>query len=411
MRRGAEGQPALAAGARSVKRTLAAFLVSLFAVAASPIRAAEDAYEINILLPLTGPIAFLGKTELLTVQLAEKVINARGGIKGRPVKFVVSDDTSSPQVAVQLTSAIAAKKVPVILGSPLAASCAAMGPLVAKTGPVQYCLAPVIHPAAGSFVFATGVSSVESALVLARYFKAKGLTRVAIITATDATGQDMDAAFNAVFGMAENKALTVVAREHFTPSDLSVAAQMSRIKAAAPHVLVTWTIGTPFGTVVQGIRDAGLEIPVSAAQGIMLYAQLAQLAGILPKELIFPGYRSLSPSDVRPGPIHDQQKIMYDAYRTTGARPDIGAATTWDPILIVVDALRALGTDASAEAVRAHIAGLHGFAGVNGIYDFRDGSQRGVGASALVIDRWNAATSEFTAISKPGGGLRAAARF
>jgi hypothetical protein len=67
------------------------------------------------------------------------VQNARGGITGRKIHFVVQDDQSSPQVAVQLTNGIIAKHVPVMLGSSLVANCNAMMAAVRESGPVQYC--------------------------------------------------------------------------------------------------------------------------------------------------------------------------------------------------------------------------------------------------------------------------------
>jgi hypothetical protein len=49
---------------------------------------------------------------------------------------------------------------------------------------------------------------------------------------------------------------------------------------------------------------------------------------------------------------------------------------------------------------------LHGWAGINGIYDFRDGAQRGIGQRALVIDRWDKVNGEFIPVSRPGGYLK-----
>jgi hypothetical protein len=48
-----------------------------------------------------------------------------------------------------------------------------------------------------------------------------------------------------------------------------------------------------------------------------------------------------------------------------------------------------------------HPAGL--FAGINGIHDFRDGLQQGVGANAIVMVRYDAAGDDFVPISKRGG--------
>ena len=357
-----------------------------------------------MVLPLTGGASFLGRAEQKTFDIAASVVNASGGIGGRPVRFVYGDDTSNPQVALQLVNAIVAKNVPAFLGSPLAASCNAFDPLVAQKGPMNYCLAPIVHPVAGSYVFAAGASSVDDALVLTRYFRERGLTRVAIITATDATGQDMDLAFNSVFQMKANNGMSIVAREHFNPSDISVGAQLARIKAANPQVLLTWTIGTPFGTLLHGIKEAGFDIPVLAGNGNMLYAEMAQFKDILPNDLYFVGYRAQTEGDVRPGPIRDAQQTYFKAFKAANVRPDIAAVTAWDPIFITVDALRA-NPDATADRLRGFIGSLHGWAGVNALYDFRDGGQRGIGQSALVMDRWDAGKNDWVVVSKPGGAL------
>ena len=61
-----------------------------------------------MILPLTGGGAFLGKAEQQALQQYEKVVNAGGGIHGKPLKFVFNDDQSSPQVAVQLANQVKA---------------------------------------------------------------------------------------------------------------------------------------------------------------------------------------------------------------------------------------------------------------------------------------------------------------
>ena len=117
-------------------------LGSSFAAIAQPVP-----YEINVILALTGPAAFIGKAEQQSLQLVEGLVNKSGGINGRPVKFVIVDDTSSAAVTVQLTNALIAKNVPVILGPTFTATCLSVGPLV-KSGPVDYCFSPAIAPPA-----------------------------------------------------------------------------------------------------------------------------------------------------------------------------------------------------------------------------------------------------------------------
>ena len=56
--------------------------------------------------------------------------------------------------------------------------------------------------------------------------------------------------------------------------------------------------------------------------------------------------------------------------------------------------------------MRQYLANLHGWVGVEGIYDFRDGLQRGVGINALVVDVWDRDKEAFIPVSRPGGYLR-----
>src|SRR2546428_3175556 len=126
--------------------TLWAALIALPAAAADP-------YKIDVILPLTGGVAFLGKGEQVAMQLLQKSVNRNGGIQGRDLEFVFYDDQSSPQNAVVLANQVIAKRPVVVIGSAISAICNAMSPLFLKNGPVMSCLSPVINPPAGSYVF------------------------------------------------------------------------------------------------------------------------------------------------------------------------------------------------------------------------------------------------------------------
>jgi len=55
-------------------------------------------YKIGSLQPLSGGAASGGKTALVGIQMAADRINKAGGINGRPVELIVSDDESKPDV-------------------------------------------------------------------------------------------------------------------------------------------------------------------------------------------------------------------------------------------------------------------------------------------------------------------------
>jgi branched-chain amino acid transport system substrate-binding protein len=363
--------------------------------------------EINVILPLTGGGAFLGKAEQQALMQFEKAANASGGIHGDPLKFVFHDDQSSPQVAVQLANQVKASNPPVILGSALVALCNAMAPLM-KEGPVLYCFSPGIHPVSGGFVFSSSISTKELAAALLRYFGRKGWHKVALITSTDASGQDAYKNFKSLVGAEGHKDVELVAEAQLNPTDVSAAAQIQRLKGANPDVLVAWSTGGPIGTVFKAIHDAGLELPVATTNGNQTYAQMAQYAAFLPKELYIPAADFLkSARPVQANEASVAKEAFFSAFEGTDIKPDGPSTYAWDPALLVVSALRKLKPDASAEDLRAYLSGLKGVAGINGYYDFKAVPNRGLDESNVVVTRWDAAAQTWTVVSDPLGIPRA----
>ena len=391
----------------------AAMNVTVLALAAAALAAgpagvarADDAkaVELDVVLPVTGMAAFLGKSEQQGMQLVEKQVNAAGGIKGHLLHLVFQDDQSNPQVAVQLTSAILANRPPIIMGSALVAMCNAMAPLV-KNGPVMYCLSPGLHPAPGSWAFSCSLSTADLAQAAIRYFRARGWTRLAVMTSTDASGQDADRGIDGVLAMPEFKDVTIVAREHFNTADVSVSAQIENIKAARPQAFIAWSTGTPVATIFKGITEAGLDIPVATTDGNMTWPQMTRYADFLPKQLYFPsGVWVAHDSRVAlPAAVKAAQDRFYAAYAAAGVKPDVASAHGWDPTMIVADAFKALGPGASAAQLHDYLEHLDGYAGVNGVYDFRRVPQRGLDVHNVVVSRWDGAAKGWTPVSEPAG--------
>ena len=379
-----------------------AVLALLFAV--MPARA-DDAYELHAVLSLTGTGAFLGQKEQQAMQLAEGVINRSGGIHGRSVHFVFHDDQSKPQVAVQLTAQVVASGATVILGSSLVASCNAMAGLV-QNGSVIYCLSPGIHPPAGSYVFTAGISTRDQADALMRYFRLRGWKRIAIVTSTDATGQDADRGFDELLARPENAKVTAVAREHFNSTDVSVAAQIERIKSARPDAVIAWSTGTPVATVLRGLAQAGLDLPVGTTGGNMTYAQMHNFEAFLPKQLYLAASEWPVRDDKRitlPEKVLAKQRDFYGAYEAAGKEPDEGSTLGWDPVAILVDALRALPAKVDAAGLRDYLAQLEGAAGVNGVYDYLANPQRGLSLQQTVVTRWDPADNRWDVVAGATG--------
>lgn len=276
-------------------RALALALALTLGLTPLTARAADQApYDINVVVSQTGPAAFIGASVSKMLGILETVVNKQGGIKGRPIKFLINDDTSTPLTAVQFVTKLQSSNVPVILGPAFVVTCAASMPLTVKNGPLTWCFAPGITPPAGSYVFSTGATIDDAMLVVIRYSRERNWKRIAVISTTDASGQSFDRGVAFAMAQPEMKDVTLVAHEHFNSADLSATAQMVRVKNA----------------------------------------------------------------------------------KSAGVKPDLGYNLAWDPTMLLVDALRKLGPDATALQLRDYILSLHGWAGINGVYDFSDGRPR-----------------------------------
>ena len=383
----------------------AATLAVALSLTASPAVRAAGTYDINVVLPLSGGAAFVGQGQKDALSALEEQVNATDGIRGEKLHFVFHDDQTRPQVAVQLTSGLLGAKPAVVMGSSLVAMCLAMAPLMAN-GTMQYCLSPAIHPKTGSYVFSASSSSIDQIAAVTRYYRMEGWTKIATLMTTDASGQDGSRAVDQVLNYPENKGvMKKVVEEHFNPSDVSVAAQIARIKNSGAQAIIAWTTGAPAATVFRGMAQGGLDLPVAPTSGNQTFAAMEKWQAFLPKQLIlasalYPPHPASIKLDPR---VEAAQQAMYAILKKHNLKADNMVATSWDAGLIVVAALRKLGPKATGAQLREYIANLTNFPGVDGIYDFKKVPQRGLGPDASTVTTYDAKTEEWVWLSKPGG--------
>ncbi len=381
-------------------RKLLPAIVACLALVGPNVAGAVAPYSIDVILPITGPGAFVGVTQQKSLTVLQDVINKDGGIRGRPVTFVFHDDGTSPQLALQLSNQLVANKSMVVLGSSLGPMCKAIQPTFSG-GTVNYCLSPVITPAPDGFVFSASVSGRDFVRASIRFLRMRGWKRIASLNTTDASGAIADGDIAAALKEPENREVTLVDAEHFNPSDTSVTAQVARIKSANPQAIIVWTPGTPFGTALHGLQDVGLDIPVMTSSANMVVGQLKTYASIMPTDLFFQGAPFIE------GVPHDRPSAPLQAFRAAikaaGMQQDFQSGIAWDPAMIVVDALRALGPDATATELHAYLENLHGYVGISGTYDFRGGNQRGLSIDDVVITRWDQTKGTISTVAMHGG--------
>jgi len=381
-------------------------LVLAFSLSFAPIfgSAAGAPYEIPVIVALTGPFALLGGTQKQSLEVFEKFVNQNGGINGRPLQLDFMDDAGTAATSVQIMNQLIARKVPLVIGPSSVATCRAVGPLIVTTGPVEYCMSPGGLTTKGGYAFAAAYSTYDAIHTAVSYFRQKGWLRIGILEPTDATGQDGEEQLNKALALPENSSMTVVAREHYSVTDISATAQLSRIRATNPDVLFCWATGAAIATALHGLVDIGWNIPTYASHGNMLYSSMAQYGSLTPQAgLYFVGPQFVAKQFLPRGAGRGAVDTFLKAFAAAGVRPDNAHAAEWDLGLVVVEALRHAGPDPTPEKIRDAIEQIHGLSGAQATFDFRDGSQRGISAETILMARWDEQTKDFVAVSAPGG--------
>jgi branched-chain amino acid transport system substrate-binding protein len=384
---------------------LRTFTLSLLGMlmAAGPLSSATAPYVIHVIIPMTGSAAFTGIDDNDALQIFEKIANDRGGVRGQPIHFEVHDDQSSQVIAVQLFSQVTSTHPAVILGGSPSATCSALAPL-AKNGPVLYCLTPAYKGIPGGFVFgaAMALSAYDRGMI--GYFRLRGFKRLAIVSTTDGTGQTNDQATREILALPENRDEKVVAWEHFNPGDLNVAAQVQNIRNADPQAIVAWAGGPAFLTLLHGLRDAGVDLPLTSTGAGLTADQLSRDEAFLPSEMVLPSLPFLVPSQLKGTRLQKPVDELVAAFKAAG-KPisPLGPAFVWDFSHMLVDALRKFGPTMTQEQLRDYILAIHDYAGADGIYDFRSGDQHGLSESNVLMVKWDIPTKSFVAVSRLGG--------
>lgn len=357
----------------------------------------------HVLLSKTGAGAFLGSRGATSLKAQTAYINSHGGINGHPVKLDIKDNGSSPSTNVSLATSWISKGVHFILNGSLAGVDSAVDALATSNGPFIYDLSPGVHPTPGSMVFSSDISTKSLVTADLTYFKSKGYTRIAALTSTDASGVDGLNQLKKVLAEPQFSSFKLLANQTFDPSAVSVTTQLSVIKSSNPQALVVWTTGAPFGTVVKGMSSLSMNnLPTTTTAGNDPYAELHSLSKYLPKNLyIACGPQNIPLSQLPSGPVKTQDTIFSKVITSAGGHPSDAYGLTWDPMQLIVGALKKLGVNASAKQILKYMENLHNVPGIDGVYNTSYSNHRGLTTNDLYVATWNG--SSLTAVSGPGG--------
>jgi branched-chain amino acid transport system substrate-binding protein len=373
-------------------RTRVAVIVALVVCCAASGAFAGEPVKIGAFFALSGPAANIGTPTKLVAQMVVDKINKEGGINGRPIELIIGDTESDPaKAAVIAKKFIFNDKVAAIVGPTSTGEGMSVKKIVEEAGvPIFMTVGgdPVIM--GGNFgpytyVFKSPQRSSTAARKLYGYLKAKGLTKVALFTNSDAFGKD---GLGWLEKLAPEFGLALVAKESFGPSDTDMTAQLTKIRNAAPQAIVVWTIGPVGSIVAKNKAQLGITIPLFQCHGLP-DPKYVELAGKASEGDRMPATKlmvwdALPDADPQKPVIAEFVRLYRDVYKHDREFPiNTHSGYAWDAIMIVANAMKKAGTD--PKALRAAIEQTKGYVGVSGVYNLTAEDHNGLDVDSMVM--------------------------
>lgn len=240
-----------------------------------------DVIKIGMFGPLSGPVATYGQSVKQAVQLAEKEINAKGGINGKKVQVFYEDDQANPNQAVNaFNKLVDSQKVSAIIGGVTSGATAAVAqkatqkkiPMLTPTA-----TEPTITKVGGEYMFRSCYLDSFQGVTMAKY-AAKDLgkkTAAVLYNVGDDYSKGIAEAFKKQFEADGGK---VVEYMSYNKDDKDFNAQLTKIKGTNPEVLMLPDYYNVVGVIAKQAKGLGINAQLLGVDG-WDSADLAKIGG------------------------------------------------------------------------------------------------------------------------------------
>ena len=339
---------------------LAVLVGMMLALTSSSALAAGTEISIGMNTPVTGANAANGALWTKSVRLAEKQINAAGGVLGKPIKVLVVDDQSTnPGALAAVNKSIEQDKVLALLGPTTSTQILAVSEVIKQAAiPTLVGGSAVAVTRQGNpWLFRVRPDDSIVAQGMIQYIKEEmKLTKVGLLHDADAFGSG---GADLVEKHAKESGLTIVKREKYSGADRDFTAQLLALKSAGTEVMVVYATAGPAIAVIQRqYRQIGspykfLGSPTSAQENTLNLSKEAA-EGLIAMMDNVPG--------------EALRKYAADYKKEYNEEMNTFAAFDYDALNILVSAIKKGSEDRTK--IREAILGTKGYVGVLGTYSF-----------------------------------------
>lgn len=329
--------------------------------------------KVGVLVSVTGPLALTGQAQRESYLLAQKVINQRGGVNGRPLQLMLEDDGSNPDTAVTKTNQLLSGGAIAILGPSGLAPTVATGGITSQKGIPQIATAGiglpsererkcVLHMMPAQQINAAGLLSYATEAVKAK--------RVAVLY-DSGFGQ---AIMNVMKDLAPQYGVSFVASEKYDLTATDMSSQSAKVKASNPDlVFVISASPTPFRNLRQLKVNAPLVTPIAAAVYETVKAMGDAAEGVTFVDYLVPE---------TPRPREEEFVSLFKA--EYNKLPKNFEAAAWESVMVLTKAIKqASGT----EPEKLCAAARNKYAAAHTDYDFSAPDMTGIRVSSFVYSR------------------------
>jgi branched-chain amino acid transport system substrate-binding protein len=365
---------------------LACLVAAICFVGLASMGSAKETYKIGWIGPLSGPASYMGDAGKKTVMIAVEQFNAAGGVNGTPLEVIAYDSENKPDTTVQVMNRLIKKdNVLAIVGPTTSAEGMAAVNIAeqTKTPTVMACLTTKIVTPVRKYVFKTPIAEADTIAKDFDYMKAKGLTRIAVVTSQDGYG---DGGLEQIEALAPKKGIQIVLKEKVSPMDNDMTPVVTKVKNSTAQALVEWCHLRPAIILGRNIKQVGLTIPVFHSMGAVTDNFLKDMEGAAEGHL----GATFKSMDVESLPDNDPQKPVALKYqRDFKARykenANMYGVNAWDAVQLVLTALKKAGPN--KDKIRDAIEKTQNHVGAGGVFNLSPTKHSPDAESSVVIYR------------------------
>jgi len=316
----------------------------LFVVAAVSTAGAQTNSEpvtIGVSGPLTGQNAQYGAQWKKGFDLALAEVNAKGGVKGRPLQYVFEDSQADPRQSVAIAQKfVSDPSIVVEVGDFSSTASMAASSIYQRAGLVQFGFTNS-HPnftKGGDYMWSNSVSQADEQPRLAKYAADLGVKHVAVLYLNTDWGRSSQAIFNE---SAKSLGIEVVASEGYQPDEKDFRSTLVRVRDAKPDAIVLISYYADGALIARQTRSVGLTQPI-VASGSIYSPKFIELAGEAANGVFTES--NFFPDDARP----EVQSFVSKFKAKYNEQPDDFNAVAYDTIILLANVIDKYGVDRKA---------------------------------------------------------------